>query len=118
MPSFKLVSGTWSSVESNFILTYEGNQKNEAIKYENKIDKKGPYSATLRYDKSFNGKRDKSESVVEKYKAEASVVDGELGQVETGLIEINKKKKDNPSFFMKGICLVLEKFLIWNIFLV
>ena len=93
MSSSKLVSGTWSSVEKNFILTYEGNQKNGAIKYGNKIDKRGLYSATVWYDKNFTGKRDKSESVIAKYKASASVVDGELGQVDTGLIEINKKKR-------------------------
>lgn len=98
MSSSKLVSGTWSSVESNFTLTYEGTQKSGATKYGNKIDKKGHYSATVWYDKNFNGKRDKSESVIAKYKAEASVVDGELGEVDTGLIEINKKKRQFKLF--------------------
>ena len=87
-----IIDGTWNSNDNDFILSYQGLEKSGTVKYGNKTDKKGRLTATVWVDKNFNGKRDKSENVIAKYKAYANIVEGQLNQVDTGAIQINEKK--------------------------
>ena len=88
------IEGSWYSYTYDFILNYDDKRKLGAVKYGNKVDNKGRLSATVWHDKDGDGWRDKGEDVIAKYKADASVVMDELDyySVETGVLEIHKKK--------------------------
>ena len=111
------IKGTWVAAEDDFIVNYSGNRRFGTIAYSNKIDKRGYVRANVWHDKDQDGKKDKGEKMIAKYKAEAEVVYYELNYYsrESGKISINEdsgkfKLYHDGDFFGKGKIVDMDYF--------
>ena len=88
------IKGTGEAYTDDFVVRYNGEKRVGAIRYGNKIDKRGRLSATVWHDKDLDGKRDRGEGVIATYKADANYVSYELDYYsrEDGIINIDKGK--------------------------
>ena len=86
------IKGVWEAYTDDFVVRYNGEKRVGAIRYGNKIDKKGRLSATVWHDKDLDGRRDRGEGVIATYKADADYVSYELDyySTEDGKILINE----------------------------
>ena len=58
------IKGVWEAYTDDFVVRYNGEKRVGAIRYGNKIDKRGRLSASVWYDKDPDGKRDRGEGVM------------------------------------------------------
>ena len=88
------IKGVWEAYTDDFVVRYNGEKRVGAIRYGNKIDKRGRLSASVWHDKDLDGKRDRGEGVIATYKADADYVSNELDYYsrEDGIINIDKEK--------------------------
>ena len=92
MGKSKKIKGTWEAFTDDFIVNYDEERRIGAIEYGSNVDKRGYVKATVWHDKDLDGKRDKGESVIAKYKGDAQVVFAELDYFsrEEGKITVNE----------------------------
>ena len=97
----RITEGTWMSYTDDFIINYDGKRRLGTISYSDKIDKEGYVSARVWYDRDRDGKMDKSEKVIAKYKAKAEIIYYELDYYsrEEGVVQIDKKNGEFKLFY-------------------
>ena len=85
------IKGSWQAYTDDFIVNYSGTRRFGTIAYSQKIDKRGRVRANVWHDRDQDGKKDKGEKMIAKYKADAEVVYYDLDYYsrETGNITIN-----------------------------
>ena len=85
------IKGSWEAYTDDFIVNYSGTRRFGTIAYSQKIDKRGRVRANVWHDRHQDGKKDKGEKMIAKYKADAEVVYYDLDYYsrETGNIAIN-----------------------------
>lgn len=88
-----IINGDWSSLREDFIVNYQGKRRSGSISYGSKINKRGQISAKLWNDENQNGRRDSGESLIARYRADATYVYYEVNYYfpESGQISIDKK---------------------------
>ena len=109
--------GTWTAIEDDFIVNYSGTRRFGTIAYTNKIDKRGYVRANVWHDKDQDGKGDKGEKMIAKYKADAEAVYYDLNYYsrESGMISMNDnsgkfKPYHEGDFFGKGKIVDMDYF--------
>jgi len=91
------IKGSWKAYTDDFIVNYNGRRRFGTIAYSRNIDKRGRVRAKVWHDKDQDGKKERGEKMIAKYKADAEAVYYELDYYsrESGGITINE---DNGKF--------------------